>query len=181
MRGVEITAGALGAIALVGSLGTATPAHASNYGVELNGTYRVTSNGDWAKTNDVFIDERTVVQTWTMSSSCTSPQRCEGQVTSDQGWTAPLRLGGGEGSPNAVGDFWVVDHVISNWEPCPDGTAATGNQKFIFWGMDPLTNQRNMTRVDLLSGVDKTKAPSGACGINKPLVIELPVRLDKVA
>ena len=40
MRVVAKTAGALGAIALVGSLSTATPAHASNYGVELNGTYR---------------------------------------------------------------------------------------------------------------------------------------------
>ncbi|HTH85153.1 MAG TPA: hypothetical protein VMB28_07315, partial [Mycobacterium sp.] len=63
MRVVEVTAGALAAIAVVGSVGTATPAYASNYGVELNGTYRVTSNGDWAKTNDVFIDEQTVVQT----------------------------------------------------------------------------------------------------------------------
>jgi len=26
-----------------------------------------------------------------------------------------------------------------------------------------------------------TKAPSGACGINKPLVIDMPVRLDKLA
>src|SRR5205823_973649 len=95
MRAVEVTAGAL-AIAVVGSLGMATPAHASNYGVELNGTYRVTSNGDWAQTNQVFIDEKTVVQTWTVSSSCTSPITCIGEVTSDQGWTAPLKLGGVE-------------------------------------------------------------------------------------
>jgi hypothetical protein len=181
MRAVELTAGALATIAVVGSLGTATPASASNYGVELNGTYRVTSNGDWAETNDVFIDERTVIQTWTISTSCTGPQRCEGQVTSDQGWTVPIRLGGGEGTPDAVGDFWVVDRVVENWEPCPDGTAAPGFQRFIFWGMDPLTNRREMTRTNLLSGVDKTRAPSGACGINKPLVIELPVRLDKLS
>jgi hypothetical protein len=181
MRAVQVTAVALTALTVAGSVGTATPAHASNYGVELNGTYRVTSIGNWAKTNDVFIDEPTVVQTWTMSSSCTSPQRCEGQVSSDQGWTSELRLGGGEGTPDSVGDFWVVDHVVDNWEPCPDGTAATGHQKFIFWGIDPLTNRREMTRVGLLSGVDKTKAASGACGINKPLIIELPVRLDKLS
>lgn len=60
MRGVEVAAGAIATIAVLGSLGTATPAHASNYGVELNGTYRVISNGDWAKTNEVFMDERTV-------------------------------------------------------------------------------------------------------------------------
>jgi hypothetical protein len=181
MRGVRKAGAVSAAVAVIGSVGTATPADASNYGVELNGTYRVTSNGDWAKTNDVFIDERTVIQTWTMSSSCTGPQRCDGQVTSDQGWTAPLRLGGGEGSPDAIGDFWVVDRVVDNWEPCPDGTAATGQQKLIFWGIDPLTNRREMTKVDLLSGIEKTRAPSGACGINKPLVIELPVRLDKLS
>ncbi len=180
MRAVEVTAGALAAIAVVGSVGTATPAYASNYGVELNGTYRVTSNGDWAKTNQVFIDEQTVVQTWTMTSSCTSPQICTGEVKSDQGWTAPLNLGGAEG-PGSVGDFWVVDHVVHNWEPCPDGTAAPGAQKFMFWGVDPLTGQRNKKMVDLLAGRDTTKAPSGACGINKPLVIELPVRLDKLS
>jgi hypothetical protein len=180
MHAVQVTAGALTTIAVVGSLGTATPAYASNYGVELNGTYRVMSNGDWAKTNDVFIDEQTVVQTWTMSSSCTSPQVCTGEVSSDQGWTAPLNLGGAEG-PGSVGDFWVVNRVVDNWEPCPDGTAATGNQKYMFWGVDPATNQRNMKMVNLLAGRDTTKGPSGACGINRPLVIELPVRLEKVS
>ena len=180
MCAVEVTAGALAAIAVAGSVGTATPAYASNYGVELNGTYRVMSNGDWAQTNDVFIDEQTVVQTWTMTSSCTSPQICTGEVKSDQGWTAPLNLGGAEG-PGSVGDFWVVDHVVENWEPCPDGTAAPGAQKFMFWGMDPLTGQRNMKMVNLLAGRTTTKGPSGACGINKPLVIELPVRFEKLS
>jgi hypothetical protein len=179
MRAVKVTACGLAAIAVVGSVGTATPAHASDYGVELNGTYRVTSNGDWAKTNDVFIDEPTVIQTWTLTSSCTSPQICTGEVKSDQGWTSPLNLGGAEG-PGSVGDFWVVNHVIPNWEPCPDGTAATGNQKFMFWGIDPLTGQRNMTRTTLLGGTNATHAPSGACGINKQLFIEMPVRLEKV-
>jgi hypothetical protein len=179
MRAVEVTACALAAIAVVGSVGTATPAYASNYGVELNGTYRVTSNGDWAQTNSVFIDEPTVVQTWTVTSSCTSPLTCIGEVRSDQGWTAPLKLGGVEG-PGAVGDYWVVDHVVPNWEPCPDGTAAPGAQKFWFWGVDELTNNRDNKKVDLLTGKDVTHGPSGACGINKQLVIELPVRLDRL-
>jgi hypothetical protein len=180
MRAVQVTAGVLAAIAVVGSVGTATPADASNYGVELNGVYRVTSNGDWAKTNEVFIDEPTKVQIWTMTSSCTSPQVCTGEVKSDQGWSAPLNLGGAEG-PGSLGDFWVVDNVIPNWEPCPDGTAATGNEKFMFWGTDPLSGQRNMTMTNLLSGRDSTHAPSGACGINKQLFIEMPVRLDKIS
>jgi hypothetical protein len=180
MRAVEVTAGAIAMIAVAASVGTATPAYASNYGVELNGTYRVTSNGDWAQTNQVFINEQTNVQTWTMTSSCTSPQNCIGEVKSDQGWTAPLHLGGVEG-PGSLGDFWTVDHVIDNWEPCPDGTAAPGAQKFMFWGTDPLSNLRSLKITDLLSGRDTTKAPSGACGINKPLVIDMPVRLDKLS
>jgi hypothetical protein len=182
MRGVGLLAGsAATAFTLIGSLGTAPPAHASNYGVELNGTYRVTSNGEWARTNEVYIDEQTVVQTWTMSSSCESPRTCTGEVRSDQGWTAPLRLGGGANTPGAIGDFWVVDRVVENWEPCPDGTSAPGNQKYIFWGWDAARSERNLEIVDILSGIDTTKGPSGACGINKPLVIELPMRLEKLA
>jgi hypothetical protein len=179
MRAVEMTAGALAAIAVVGSVGTATPAYASNYGVELNGTWRIISNGDWAKTNEVFINEPTKVQIWTMTSSCTSPQICTGEVKSDQGWTAPLNLGGAEG-PGSVGDFWVVNNIIPNWEPCPDGTAATGNEKFMFWGVDELTGQRNMKMMNLMAGTDSTHGPSGACGINKQLFIEMPVRMEKV-
>ena len=153
MRAVEATAVVLAAIAVVGSVGTATPAHASNYGIELNGTWRVVSNGDWAKTNEVFINEPTVVQTWTMTSSCTSPLTCTGQVSSDQGWTAPLRLGGDGSPPDGA---WFVNHVVPNWEPCPDGTAATGRQEFMFWGVDELTGQRNMKIVNLLAGQDAT-------------------------
>jgi len=73
MRGVRVAGSVSAAVAVFAGLGTATPAHASNYGIELSGTYRVTSNGDWAKHNDVFINEQTVVQTWTVNSSCTSP------------------------------------------------------------------------------------------------------------
>jgi hypothetical protein len=92
-----------------------------------------------------------------------------------------MRLGGGPGSPGALGAFWVVDRVVPNWEPCPDGTSAPGTQKYVFWGWDPANSERNMKIVDLLVGRDTTKGPSGACGINKPLVIELPMRLEKVA
>jgi hypothetical protein len=159
------------ALSLVGCVGPAWSAHASNYGIELNGIYRVTENGDWAKTNDVFIDERTVVQTWTISSSCVSPVECTGEVKSDQGWAAPLRY------TNAR---WIVDRDVPNWEPCPDGTAAVGSQQFLFWG----TNARGMgdlKNIDLLAGWDRTAGPSGACGINKPLVIKTPIRVERLA
>jgi hypothetical protein len=177
MRAVAVTASALTALAVLGSVSTATPAYASNYGIELNGTYRVTSNGDWALTNQVFMDEKTVVQTWTVTSSCVSPIECSGEVTSDQGWTAPLRFQGPGSPPDGA---WYVDRDVPNWEPCPDGTAATGRQQFQFWGVDTLTGQRNMKITTLLTGRDSTHGPSGACGINKQLNIDMPVRLDKI-
>ena len=45
--------------------------------VAINGTYRVTSNGNWAKINDQYNYEPTVVSTWTISSSCSNFQTCE--------------------------------------------------------------------------------------------------------
>ncbi|MBP1819132.1 hypothetical protein J3E61_002695 [Mycobacterium sp. OAE908] len=160
------------AMGVIGSVEPTTSAFASNFGVELNGTYRVISNGDWAKSNEVFLDEKTVVQTWTVTSSCTSPIMCTGTVTSDQGWSAPMRT---------TGDYWSVDRIVENWMPCPDGTAAPGAQNFKFWGWDPVNSYRNLKIVDLLAGKNRTVAASGACGVNRPLVIELPMRLEKVS
>jgi hypothetical protein len=193
MRALGVAAGAAAAITLVGSLGTATPASASDFGVELNGTYRLISNGEWAKSSagphgvggaEVFIDQPTVVQTWTVTTSCTSSVTCTGEVSSDQGWTAPIGLGGARvvwpTTPGPVGDFWNLDRVIENWMPCPDGTAAPGNQTFLLWGWDAVRTERNLKNVDLLVGYERTMAPSGACGSNKPVVIEYPVRMERL-
>lgn len=76
---------------------------------------------------------------------------------------------------------WIVDREIPNWEPCPDGTAATGTQHFVFWGVDPRGSGTNDAKnTDLMGGWDHTAGPSGACGINKPLVIRLPLRLERL-
>jgi hypothetical protein len=171
MRGVRIAGAVSAAVAVIGSVGTATPAYASNFGVELNGTYRVSSNGEWARTNDVLMDEKTVVQTWTITSSCVSPIECSGEVRSDQGWTAPLRLD----------SYWMVDRDIPNWAPCPDGTFAPGHQKFIIWGVNPDTEEVLSKNLKFLAGRDTTKTASGACGVNKPIVIELPVWIEKLS
>lgn len=86
---------------------------------------------------------------------------CSGQVTSDQGWTAPLKLVGGS--------IWVVAHDVPNWEQCGDGMpAATGRQIFRF------------ATSDNLRGDDKTTGPSGACGVNKWLTIDMPFKLEKI-
>ncbi len=156
--------------ATLACLGQPASAQASNYGIEVNGTYRVISNGDWAKTNDMFRDEKTVVQTWTVSSSCASPLDCTGQVTSDQGWTAPLGF---------INDSWLLRRVVPNWIPCPDGTTAPGRQHFMFWGVDA-AGLRIATNTTLMAGWDETEGPSGACGVNRQLVIRMPLRLEKL-
>lgn len=171
MRGMGLLAGAAAtAFTVIGSLGAAVPAQASNYGFEINGTYRATSIGELARTNEVFIDEQTTVETWTVNSSCTDPWTCTGQVTSDQGWTAPLRWDI---------DHWLVDREIPNWEPCPDGTTATGYQKYYFYGKEPSGLTNNASNV--LGGEVTTQSRSGSCGINKPLFIKVPLRVEKIS
>jgi hypothetical protein len=168
---VDVAAGAA-AIALIGSVGATAPAQASNYGVELNGTYRVMSDGEWARGDrDVLYDQQTVIETWTVTTDCVSPIECAGTVVSDRGWTGTARLD----------DFWYVDHDIPNWVPCSNGTFAPGHQKFILWGIDPTTNERMTKNMSFLAGRNQTKSPSGACGVNAPVVIEMPVRMEKLS
>src|SRR5579875_1559336 len=127
----------------------------------LNGRYQATSDGQWATTNDQFHNEATVTSIWTITSSCTNPMECTGQVTSDQGWTAPLQLVGG--------NMWRVVHDVPNWEQCGDDRpAATGHQVFRF------------SADEKLAGDDHTVGPSGACGANRWLVIDMPFKLVKI-
>jgi hypothetical protein len=132
-------------------------------GVAVNGTFTVFSDGQWAQTDQSYHDEASVTQTWTIMSSCTTYQDCTGHVTSDQGWS----------SDNLVylSGRWKVSHPVANWEPCQDGTAATGEQAFTFWKSYPDGQ---------LVGFDQTIGPSGACGFNKWLNVTLPLRLTPV-
>jgi hypothetical protein len=172
MRTVSVISGvAAAALTVIGSLAATPLAHASNFGVELNGTWRAISNGEWARTNEVFMDEPTQISTWTINSSCVSPIECTGTIKSDQGWTASLRLQFG---------FWTADAVIPHWLPCPDGTFSDINRKLIFWGIDPSRNERNLKITDIMAGRDQNKGPSGGCGINKPIDVEYPLRLERL-
>jgi hypothetical protein len=129
-------------------------------GVAINGTFTVFSDGQWAETDQSYHDEASVTQTWTITSTCTTYQDCTGHVTSDQGWS----------SDNLVymSGRWKVSRTVTNWEPCQDGTAATGEQAFTFWKSYPDQN---------LVGWDQTLGPSGACGFNKWLNVTMPLRL----
>ena len=132
-------------------------------GIALNGSYTAFSDGVWAKTNDSSHDERSVTQTWTITSTCSTYQDCTGRVTSDQGWSAEvLYMSGG----------WRVRRTVDNWEPCIDGTATPGEQVFTFWKASPEALS--------LEGWDTITGPSGACGWNKQLDVRLPFKLNPI-
>ncbi len=132
-------------------------------GIALNGTYTAFSDGAWAKTDDSYHDERSVSQTWTITSSCSTYQDCTGRVTSDQGWSGDLMYLSGR---------WKVARTVDNWEPCQNGTALPGRQTFTFWKGYPNP---------ALEGWDTTLGPSGACGKNKQLNVQMPFKLTPVA
>jgi hypothetical protein len=140
------------------------PAHADpGDGIALNGTYTAFSDGVWAKTNDSYHDERSVTQTWTITSTCSTYQDCAGRVTSDQGWTGDLLYTSGS---------WRLRRTVDNWEPCIDGTATQGEQVFTFW--------KGYPDAFPMQGYDTTKGPSGSCGYNKQLGVRLPFTLSRV-
>jgi hypothetical protein len=169
--GTLTTAMVLAATAF-GGLGTAPTARATTKeDVAINGTYRATSIGDYAKTNDTYNGEATVVNTWTISSSCVTFQECHGTVTSDQGWTAPMYM--------IDGIMWYVKREVPNWERCADGTAFNGQQTLYFYPVDADGEFRLGSPT--FAGKDKTVGPSGACGQNQWLDITMPLRLDKLS
>jgi hypothetical protein len=152
----------------VGIMGVAlmgAPASHANPGdgIALNGTYTAFSDGVWATTNLSYHDERSVTQTWTITSTCSTYQDCTGRVISDRGWSADMVY---------VSGSWLVKHSVDNWEPCIDGTAHPGEQTFMFSKgyPDPFP----------LQGWDTTLGPSGACGYNKQLNVRLPFTLTPV-
>ncbi|MCV7260181.1 hypothetical protein [Mycobacterium shimoidei] len=166
-----ITAAITLAATVFGSSATAPPAGATTKEeVAINGTYRATFIGDLAKTNDQYHVEPTVISTWTISSSCATFQECTGTVTSDQGWTAPTYTHDGQ--------LWYLKRDVPDWERCPDGTAYTGQQTYMFYAVD--SNGYPKLGSPTFAGKDKTVGPSGACGVNKWLDITMPFRLDKI-
>lgn len=127
----------------------------------LNGTYSAVSDGQWAKTREVFHDEVTVASTWTITSTCSTHVECTGRVVSDQGWSADATFNAG---------LWTVERDVADWQPCGDGSTVAGHQRFSFYRVDAAT----------LTGKDKTIGPSGACGVSYWLTIEMPFTLTKI-
>ena len=158
------------AAAMVSGMGGAPSARAS-VSHAINGTYRATSVGTWAKLNNSFHDEPIVASTWTVTSSCSDAQECTGHVTSDQGWDAPMVM--------HDGTMWFVRREVPNWGTCPDGSTYTGKQTFLFVPVTP-DGLQGPDWSPTLTGKDMTLGPGGACRVNKVLAIEMPFRLDKI-
>jgi hypothetical protein len=170
MRAVSVILGA-SAVSLVAATGIAARVHADDTsGIALNGNYLVTSNGEWSKTNEVFHNEQVVRQVWTTTSTCESPTSCTGHLTSSLGWAADMVY---------TEDRWVVRRTIPDWEPCYDGSVSPGRQEFRFWPVDS-NGQRYPSDGSLFGGFDETYGVSGGCGRNLPLVIKMPVRLQRI-
>lgn len=162
------------AVALI--IGSGVPGQAnaddpSTWGI--NGRYSVSSNGEWAQTNDQYKKEAVVRSTWTISTTCSTPVDCEGTVTSDQGWSEPVYT--------TSGLSWYVKRKVPHWEPCPDGTAADGLQTIRFYPVDASTGMVAAHDTKTLAGIDTTLGPSGACGINKWLSIKMPFKGVKIS
>jgi hypothetical protein len=160
----------IAAAALTVGLGS-TPAHADINNPAMNGVWRVTTNGEWARTNDSYHDEVSIQQIWTIKSSCVNPGTCTGTITSDQGWTANLIR---------VPYFWKVIRYVPNWETCGDGTAATGREVITFYPAGNDTAALADPDSTTFSGTDEMTGPSGACGVNNWLQVTQPIKLVKI-
>jgi hypothetical protein len=134
----------------------------------LNGRFIATSNGEWSMTNDQYRDEPSVRTTWTISSTCVNPTDCVGTVTSDLGWSADIYKRAG---------MWFVQHEVPGWNPCPDGTSATGLQMYRFYAGDPMTGEQAPGESNTYLGYEVTTSASGACGINKQRVVKMPFKM----
>ena len=163
LRVPAIAGATLVAAATVLSVATSARAGAVVCDPPPNGTYTAFSDGQWAQTNDSYHDEAQVTSTWTVTTTCTDYLDCTGRVTSSQGWTADAKCADG---------LWTVRRHVDNWEPCWDGTAATGLQTFAF--------ATDITAPTNFVGWDKTTGPSGACGKNLWLTINMPFKLTKI-
>lgn len=154
-----------------GVAGLCGPVAAASPSWGLNGTYTATSNGEWAKTNDIFHDEASIRGTWTISTTCSYPSECTGTVDTDWGWSAPIYQKSG---------VWYVKKTVDNWQPCGDGTAAPGLQVYRFFTSNKDATANDPASTTLL-GEDSTTGVSGSCGTSKVVFITMPFKLVKTA
>ncbi|MCW1820171.1 hypothetical protein A5731_14620 [Mycolicibacterium conceptionense] len=150
---------------------TSSPVATASPSWGLNGTYIATSNGEWAKTNDIFHDEASIRGTWTISTTCSYPSECTGTVDTDWGWSAPIYKKSG---------VWYVKKTVDNWQPCGDGTAGPGLQVYRFFPSNKDATATDPSSTTLL-GEDSTTGVSGSCGSSRVVFITMPFKLVKAS
>jgi hypothetical protein len=170
MGSTKVISGAALLAAVAIGLGTAPPAAAEYEEYTMNGRFSVVSNGEWATMDDRYQDEPSVRSEWTVNTTCTTAITCYGKVTSTLGWTEDVYTG--------TGNTWYVKHYVADWIPCPDGTWGPGLQVYNFYPADEEGVHRRIS--DLWLGQDITTGTSGACGRNKSVVLNLPVKITKI-
>ncbi|WP_445166248.1 hypothetical protein ACTXG7_20615 [Mycolicibacterium sp. Dal123E01] len=167
IRGAKAMSAVCAAVTVVG-LNCAAPAAADqNWGI--NGTFEISSNGDWAKVNDRYENQPSERNTWTIQTSCISPYECSGTVTSDGGWTAPIYTTNG---------LWYIKRTVPNWRFCADGAAVEGFQEYKIYpvGADGHVDSAS----NEFTGVNRVIGPSGSCGRNQWPVIQMPIYMKRV-
>lgn len=167
---VAVVSSAAAAVTISSLTWGAAPAVANPTDWGLNGVYTATSNGEWARKNEVFYQQASLRSTWTISTECSYPGECAGTVDSEWGWSAPIYAKSG---------VWYVKHTVEDWIPCPDGSTAPGLQVFRFKAMTPEGGMSDPASTTLV-GEDLTTGVSGACGVSKPVYINMPFKLVKV-
>jgi hypothetical protein len=152
------------AVAILVSGWFAAPAGADPEEFALNGRFTAISDGQFAKTNERRRDQVTVVSTWTITTSCRTASDCSGHMSSDQGWVAEVTY---------TEPLWYVTRRLPGWLRCADGSSADGQQTFKFF--------EDRFDEPVVRGWDNTLAPSGACGVNKVVNVEMPFKLIPLA
>ena len=61
------------------------------------------------------------------------------------------------------------------------GFMSAFNSDTILTGWDPAIERTIRRNITTFIGRNVTKSNSGACGVNQPKVIELPVRMEKIS
>ncbi len=150
------------AVAAATAMCCAAPAAASD-GWGINGTFAVSSNGQWAKVDERYNPQPGERATWTISTTCTSPTDCAGTVHSDEGWSAPIYTTDG---------LWYVKRVVPDWRFCADGSPIEGLREYKIYpvGMDGHYDADSQE----YTGENMTTGPSGSCGRNQWPQIRMP-------
>ncbi|OYN77588.1 hypothetical protein [Mycolicibacterium sphagni] len=167
IRGFQTLAAACVGVLVVG-VTSAVPARASDdWGI--NGTFAVSSNGDWAKVNGRYENQPSERSTWTISTTCISPTECSGTAQSDEGWSAPIYT---------TNSLWYLKRTIPNWRFCADGSAIEGFQEYKIYpvGADGHYDASSTE----YTGENRVIGPSGSCGRNQWPVIEMPFYMKKL-